>query len=200
MPYRDPEGSVATTPCCPGSLGGRVVHPLRTVARAPPTLSPVRDLFVLDPGLVFLNHGSFGACPGAVLDEYQRIQREIERNPVAALSLYRGFPDAIARVRERLAAYVGADAADLVLVPNATTGVNLVARSLDLRPGDEVVSTTHEYGGNDLLWQWVCERRGARYIRVDTTPARRSEEHTSELQSHSDLVCRLLLEKKKRLT
>ena len=148
------------------------MHPLRTVARAPPTLSPVRDLFVLDPELVFLNHGSFGACPGAVLDEYQRIQREIERNPVAALSLYRGFPDAIARVRERLAAYVGADAADLVLVPNATTGVNLVARSLDLRPGDEVVSTTHEYGGNDLLWQWVCERRGARYIRVDTTPGR----------------------------
>jgi isopenicillin-N epimerase len=148
------------------------VHPLRTVARGPPTLSPVRDLFVLDPELVFLNHGSFGACPGAVLDEYQRIQREIERNPVEALSLYRGFPDAIARVRERLAAYVGADAADLVLVPNATTGVNLVARSLDLRPGDEVVSTTHEYGGNDLLWQWVCERRGARYIGVDTTPGR----------------------------
>jgi isopenicillin-N epimerase len=136
----------------------------------------MRDLFVLDPALVFLNHGSFGACPRAVLDEYQRVQREIERNPVEALSLYRGFPGAIASVRQRLAEYVGADPANVVLVPNATTGVNLVARSLALRPGDEVVSTTHEYGGNDLLWQWVCERAGARYITVDTTPSRAADE------------------------
>jgi isopenicillin-N epimerase len=131
----------------------------------------VRELFLLDPELVFLNHGSFGACPRVVFDEYQRFQREIERNPVDALSLYRRFPDAIQRVRDRLAAYVGARADDLILVPNATTGVNIVARSLDLRPGDEIVATTHEYGGNDVLWQWVCDRAGARYVTVDTTPA-----------------------------
>ena len=136
----------------------------------------MRDLFVLDSTLVFLNHGSFGACPRLVLAEYQRIQLEIERNPVEALSLYRGFPQAIADVRERLAAYVGADSSNLVLVPNATTGVNAVARSLDLKPGDEIVSTTHEYGGNDLLWQWACERTGARYIAVDTVPVRAADE------------------------
>ena len=152
------------------------MHPLRTVARARPTLEPVRELFALDPTLVFLNHGSFGACPRSVLDAYQEIQREIERNPVEALSLYRGFPPAVAHVRERLAAYVGADAANLVLVPNASTGVNMVARSLDLRPGDEVIATTHEYGGNDVLWRWVCERSGARYIAVDTTPARAADD------------------------
>ena len=131
----------------------------------------MRELFLLDPDLVFLNHGSFGACPRPVFDEYQRLQRELERSPVEFLSLKRGLPALIAAARERLAAFVGAAAADLILIPNATTGVNAVARALDLQPGDEVVSTTHEYGGNELLWRHVCESRGARLVEVDTLPA-----------------------------
>jgi isopenicillin-N epimerase len=131
----------------------------------------VRELFLLDPDIVFLNHGSFGACPRPVFDEYQRLQRELERSPVEFLSLKRGFPALIAAARERLAAFVGAPAADLILVPNATTAVNAVAHALDLQPGDEVVSTTHEYGGNELLWRRVCESRGARLVEVDTLPA-----------------------------
>jgi isopenicillin-N epimerase len=131
----------------------------------------VRDLFLLDPDVVFLNHGSFGACPRPVFAEYQRLQLELERDPVEFLSLKRRFPELIGHARERLAAYVGASASDLILVPNATTAVNAVARSLDLQPGDEIVATTHEYGGNDLLWRYMCERRGARYVEIDTTPA-----------------------------
>jgi len=130
----------------------------------------MRDLFLLDPDVVFLNHGSFGACPRAVFEEYQRLQLELEREPVEFLGLLRGFPATFAAARERLAAYVGARPDDLVLVPNATTGVNMVARSLHLRPGDEVVATTHEYGGNELLWRYVCERAGARYVEIDTRP------------------------------
>jgi len=132
----------------------------------------MRELFLLDPNVVFLNHGSFGACPRPVFDEYQRLQRELEREPVEFLGLKRRFPALIARARERLAAYVGASASDIVLVPNATIAVNAVARSLDLAPGDEIVATTHEYGGNELLWEYVCERRRARYVAVDTLPAR----------------------------
>jgi len=132
----------------------------------------VRDLFLLDPDVVFLNHGSYGACPRPVFEEYQRLQRELEREPVEFLSLKRRYPERIAAARERLAAYVGASAADLVLVPNATSAVNLVARSLDLQPGDEVVGTTHEYGGNDLLWRSLCEQHCARYLEIDTDPAR----------------------------
>jgi isopenicillin-N epimerase len=132
----------------------------------------MRDLFLLDPDVVFLNHGSFGACPRPVFGEYQRLQRELERQPVEFLGLKRRFPKLIAHARERLAAYVGASASDLVLVPNATIAINMVARSLELAPGDEIVATTHEYGGNDLLWRYVCERRGARYVTVDTLPAR----------------------------
>jgi isopenicillin-N epimerase len=131
----------------------------------------VRDLFLLDPDVVFLNHGSFGACPRPVFAEYQRLQRELELDPVEFLGLKRRFPALIEAARQDLAAYVGASASDLLLVPNATTAVNAVARSLELQPGDEIVATTHEYGGNQLLWRYTCERRGARYVEVDTTPA-----------------------------
>jgi len=131
----------------------------------------VKELFLLDPGVVFLNHGSFGACPRAVFEEYQRLQLELEREPVEFLGLRRRFPALIAHVRERLATYLDANPDDLVLVPNATTGVNMVARSLHLRPGDEIVSTRHEYGGQMLLWRYVCERAGARYVEVPTWPA-----------------------------
>jgi len=134
-------------------------------------LSFVRELFLLDPDVIFLNHGSFGACPRPVFAEYQRLQFELEREPVEFLGLRRSFPERIAAARGRLAAYVGAQPGDLVLVPNATAGVNMIARSLELRPGDEIVATTHEYGGNALLWRYVCERAGARYIEVPTWPA-----------------------------
>ena len=129
----------------------------------------VRELFLLDPDVVFLNHGSFGACPRPVFEEYQRLQLELEREPVEFLGLKRRFPELIGAARERLAAYVGAAAADLVLVPNATTAVNAVARSLDLQPGDEIVATTHEYGGNDLLWRYIVRapRRALRRGRHD---------------------------------
>ena len=130
----------------------------------------MRELFLLDPDIVFLNHGSFGACPRSVFEEYQRSQLELEREPVEFLGLARSYPERIAAARERLAAYVGARADDLVLVANATTAVNMVARSLDLEPGDEIVTTTHEYGGNELLWHYVCERTGARYVEIDTWP------------------------------
>ncbi len=106
-----------------------------------------------------------------MFEEYQRLQRELEREPVEFLSLKRRFPELIADVRERLAAYVGVAVDDLILVPNATAAVNAVARSLDLQPGDEIVATTHEYGGNELLWRYTCERRGARYVEIETTPA-----------------------------
>jgi isopenicillin-N epimerase len=128
----------------------------------------VKELFLLDPEIVFLNHGSFGACPRPVFAEYQRLQLELEREPVEFLG--RRYPDLIDAARERLAAYVGARADDLVFVPNATAGVNMVARSLDLQPGDEVVATTHEYGGTELMWRYLCKRAGARYVEVDTWP------------------------------
>lgn len=124
----------------------------------------MRDAFLLDPDIVFLNHGSYGACPREVLDDYRRWQLALEHNPVQFLG--RRSADLLLQARRRLAAYVGAAAEHLVFVANATTGVNIVARSLALRPGDEVLAGDHEYGACEAAWRWVCEQRGAHYVSV----------------------------------
>jgi isopenicillin-N epimerase len=124
----------------------------------------VKEHFLLDPEVVFLNHGSFGACPRPVFEAYQRYQLELERQPVEFLG--RRYPELIDAARNRLAAYVGADPAGLVFVPNATAGINMVARSLLLGPGDEVLATDREYGAVDVVWRHVCTRAGARYVRA----------------------------------
>jgi isopenicillin-N epimerase len=124
----------------------------------------LRRDFLLDPEIAFLNHGSFGACPRPVFERYQGWQRELEREPVDFVA--RRLPDLLDTAREALADYLGCAAEDLAFVSNATTGVNLAARSLDLRPGDEVLASDLEYGACNLAWEWVCRRAGARYVRA----------------------------------
>jgi isopenicillin-N epimerase len=97
-----------------------------------------------------------------VFETYQRWQLDLERQPVEFLG--RRFVELMRDARQALAAYVGADANDLVYVPNATTGLNVVARALPLGPGDEVLATDHEYGALDRTWRFICARRGATYI------------------------------------
>lgn len=123
----------------------------------------LRDEFLLDPDVVFLNHGSFGACPRAVFAVYQRWQLELERQPVAFLG--RRLDALLATARADLAAYVGTHADNLVFVPNATIGLNTVARSLHLQAGDEILTTDHEYGALDFTWQFICEQTGAVIVR-----------------------------------
>lgn len=122
----------------------------------------MRDLFLLDPAVVFLNHGSFGACPASVFEVYQQWQRELERQPVAFLG--RRADALLDTARARLAAYLNAAPENLVFVVNATVALNMVARSLPLQPGDEILSTDHEYGAVDKTWQFVCQKTGARLV------------------------------------
>jgi isopenicillin-N epimerase len=98
-----------------------------------------------------------------VFEAYQAWQLELECQPVEFLG--RRFADLMRTARESLAAFVGADADELAYVPNATTGLNIVARSLPLQEGDEVLATDHEYGALDRTWRFLCAKRGARYIR-----------------------------------
>ena len=102
---------------------------------------------------MFLNHGSYGACPAPVFERYQELQRELERNPVEFLG--RRFYELTEEARAVLARFVGARADDLVFVPNATAGLNAVIRSLRLEPGDEVLTTKHEYGAVTRTWQFA---------------------------------------------
>ena len=125
----------------------------------------MKNLFLLDPDVVYLNHGSFGACPRPVFEAYQRYQRELERQPVAFLALERSFPARLDAARGALAAYIGASPDNLAFATNASSAVNAVARSLELAPGDEVLMGDEEYGGMELLWEYVAGRTGAKVVR-----------------------------------
>ncbi len=124
-------------------------------------ISPAGEQYLLRPDIVFLNHGSFGARPVPVFEAYQRWQRELEQEPVAFLG--RELHDRLAHARACLADYVGTEPDDLVFVPNVTHGMNIVARSLSLGPGDEVLGTSHEYGAVERTWSFLASRDGFTY-------------------------------------
>jgi isopenicillin-N epimerase len=118
----------------------------------------LRDLFLLDPKVVFLNHGSFGACPKVVFDQYQSWQRALEMQPVAFLG--RRAPDLMRQSLAALGAFLGTTGDNLIYVTNTTTGLNMVARSLRLQPGDEILTTDHEYGALEMTWKYHQRERG----------------------------------------
>ena len=122
------------------------------------------SLFLLDPDVTFLNHGSFGACPRPVFESYQRWQLKLERQPVAFLDPDRGLSSWMRDARVALAEELGADIDDIVGLTNATVGLNIVAQSLDLKPGDEILTTDHEYAALEKTWAYVARRTGAKIV------------------------------------
>jgi isopenicillin-N epimerase len=124
-------------------------------------MPPLKEQFLLDPNIVFLNHGSFGATPKPVFDVYQAWQLELERQPVEFLG--RRAIDLLAGSRAVLAKYLGTQRDNLVYVTNVTVGVNIVAHSLRLGPGDEVLATNHEYGACDRTWRFLAQKQGFSY-------------------------------------
>ncbi len=137
--------------------------------------SPFAALWPLDPGVAYLNHGSFGACPTALLEHQRALQLELEREPVDFLS--RGLARRLGSAREPLAAFVGADPDDLAFVGNATAGVGTVLRSLGLGPGDELLITNHAYGACRKTLEFVAARAGATVVTARVPfPLRGAEE------------------------
>jgi isopenicillin-N epimerase len=125
-------------------------------------MSSLKDHFLLDPKIVFLNHGSYGATPKQVFEAYQNWQLRLERQPV--LFLGRELPALMRESRVALGTYLNADPDDLVFIPNATHGINIVARSLELTPDDEILTSDHEYGACEYAWRFNCDKTGAQYI------------------------------------
>ncbi|HEX7862714.1 MAG TPA: aminotransferase class V-fold PLP-dependent enzyme [Verrucomicrobiae bacterium] len=119
-------------------------------------------LWHLDPKITFLNHGSFGACPKAVLDHQNELRIHLEREPVAFM--VRELEPLLDKARASLAKFVGARPKDLVFVRNATSGVNAVLRSLTFSAGDEILVTDHEYNACRNVVDFVAERSGARVV------------------------------------
>jgi len=127
-----------------------------------PRPSPLASAWTLDPAIVFLNHGSFGAVTRTVLAAQAELRAHLEREPVRFfIRELEGLLDA---VRVELATFLGAHADDLALVSNATTGVNTVVRSLEFRPGDELLTTDHAYNACANALAYVASRTGARVV------------------------------------
>jgi isopenicillin-N epimerase len=120
--------------------------------------------WTLDPAVTFLNHGSFGATPTPVLEAQSRLRAAMEREPLRFL--WRELEERLDRARGALARFVGAEAEDLAFVPNATTGVNAVLRSLRLAAGDELLVTDHEYNACRNALDAVAGAAGARVVVV----------------------------------
>ncbi len=128
------------------------------------TIMPVslKSDYLLDPEFIFLNHGSFGACPRPVFETYQSWQRELERQPVQFIG--RRLPGLLAEARQRLADFIHAPVENVVYFPNPTTALNMVGRSLVLEPGDEILTTDQEYPALDRTWEFIAHHSGARYV------------------------------------
>ncbi|MCD4751811.1 MAG: aminotransferase class V-fold PLP-dependent enzyme [Anaerolineaceae bacterium] len=140
----------------------------------------LRETFLLDPEITYLNHGSFGACPRPVFERYQELQRELELNPVSFVQAKTaGY---LRNARRVLGEYLNTDANNLVFFPNPTHAANMVIRSLDLKPGDEILTSNYEYNAMNNTWEFYCERHGAKYIHQEfPLPVASSEEWIESL-------------------
>jgi isopenicillin-N epimerase len=156
------------------------MRPVRKAAGEGGAVGPngsLRELFLLDPSITYLNHGAYGATPRPVFEAFQRWQMELEREPVDFLSRY--STERLAHSRAVLANYVNTERDNLVYVANGTTALNIVARSLKAGPGDEVLTSDHEHGGIDRLFQFMCGKLGFDYVR---------REIPLPVTSHADFV------------
>ncbi len=124
----------------------------------------VRNQFLLERGIVFLNHGSFGATPRAVMAAQRRWQRRMEAEPVRVMT--RELRHALPEAGAALARFMGAEPADLVFVENATAGVNAALRSIPLVPGEEVLITGEVYPAVLKTLRHIAGERGARIVEV----------------------------------
>jgi isopenicillin-N epimerase len=134
--------------------------------------------FLLREDVTFLNHGSFGACPRPVFETYQAFQLELEGEPVEFLG--RRLNEMMRVPREAVAAELGSAPANLAAVINATSGLNIVAQSLQLQPGDQILTTDHEYSALEKTWAYVCRKTGAEIVVVKVPMPFVSEEAFTE--------------------
>ena len=123
----------------------------------------LKTLFQLDPKITFLNHGSYGACPIPVFENYQKWQYMIEEHPVKFMQedVYKYLEDS----RDALGKYINCDKNDLIYVPNPTHAVANVINNVNLNKGDEVLTTDLEYGSCDRMWFYESKKRDFSYIR-----------------------------------
>ena len=119
--------------------------------------------FLLREDITYLNFGSFGACAKPIFKKYQQLQLELEQEPVQYITV-NGI-QYLKASRDALANYVGCNGEDIVYVTNPSYAVNIIAKSIELNTGDEVLTTNIEYGACDKTWSYYCKKYGAKYVR-----------------------------------
>ncbi|MBK7668273.1 MAG: aminotransferase class V-fold PLP-dependent enzyme [Sphingobacteriaceae bacterium] len=128
----------------------------------------LKKQFLIHEDIAFLNFDSFGACPKPIFEDYQKWQLELEQEPAQFIQV--NGPTYLKQSREALAKYINcADANDLVYVTNPSYATNIIAKSLKLNPGDEILTTNLEYGVADKAWEYYCKKAGAKYVRQNIT-------------------------------
>ncbi len=125
-------------------------------------MANLKEQFLLNPEYRHLNHGSFGACPKPIFEDYQKWQLALERDPVDFF-VNKGN-EQLQRSKEALGNYINCDPDNLVYTTNPTYAINIIAKSLNLSPGDEILATDQEYGALDKTWKYYCDKAGAKYI------------------------------------
>ena len=121
-----------------------------------------KDIFLLNPDITYLNHGSFGGCPKEIMDKYFKLQLQLENQPIDYLA--NNIEEASKKSRKALANYLDCDKDDIVFFPNPSTAINMVAKSLKLNKDDEVLTTNHEYGALVKMWKYICKKSSAKYV------------------------------------
>ena len=138
----------------------------------------MKDWFLLDPDITFLNHGSYGACSKPVFKEYQDWQQKLENQPVQFMT--NQVYSAMEKSRESMSQFVGCDVEELVFFQNPTTAVTNVIYNFDLKPGDEVLMSNHEYGALVRAWKMWGEKTGVNIIQQDISMPVTTEENFIE--------------------
>jgi len=152
----------------------------------------MKEHWLLDPFIIFLNHGSFGATPRDVLESQTAYRARMEREPVRFL--VRELEPLLDQARREVAAFVGADAEGLVFVPNATAGVNAVLRSLDLDKHDELLVTNQEYNASRNALDYAAQLAGSKVVPIDIPfPVRSPDEVVERVLAAVTDRTRLLL-------
>ena len=125
----------------------------------------LKSLFMLDPKITYLNHGSFGACPTPIFNELIKWQKKLELEPTKHLAF--DVYEYLEQSRISLSNYIDCNKDDIIFSPNPSTALNTVIKSLDLKKNDEILTTNHEYGALDKTWKFICKKTGAKYIQTD---------------------------------
>tara|TARA_B100000809_G_scaffold94798_1_gene93453 strand:- start:5208 stop:6362 length:1155 start_codon:yes stop_codon:yes gene_type:complete len=134
----------------------------------------MKNKFLLNPEITHLNHGSFGACPKSIFEDYQKWQLELERNTVQFIT--KTGEDQLKIAKQALGHFINCDWDDLIYVTNPTTAMNIVIKGLELNEGDEILTTNHEYGAIDRTWKYYCAKTGSKYVQQNISIPIQSKE------------------------